>query len=234
MPLSITTSSSIGTSATLATTADGTQTLDSYSSQQTLLDASTTGSSSDDGSLALVLGGEATAVGEDTLADGSMLATVDGTGIVAVASGSAEFEAVAASTDGEAAFATADSYGAVSGADFLVVIGSNSEFVHQEPDESLSLATSQTTIFGLDTNSDSSVPLAESTLSDPALLTPMDEADPSQSLADSSLAIEGNVATLDVVAYVLGANTMLEVDASLLAVEDTLSTVNAGLIAVVG
>lgn len=232
MTLSMTTSHSIGTSATLATTTDGTQTLDSYSSQQTLVDASTTGSSSDDGPLALVLGGEATAVGEDTLADGSLLATVDGSGMLGVVSGSADFEAAAASTDGEAAFATADSYGAASGADFLVVIGSNTEILHQEPDESLALATSQTTIFGLDTDPDSSVSLAESTPSDPALSTTMDEADPSQS--DSSLAIEGNVATLDVAADVFGADTVLEVEGSLLTVEDTLSTVNASLVGVVG
>jgi hypothetical protein len=229
MPLSITTSSSIGTSAALATTADDAQTLDSYSSQQTLLNASTTGSSSDDGSLALMLGGEATAVGEDTLAVGSVLATVDGTGIVAVASGGVDFSAAAVSTDGGAAFATADSYGAASGADFLVVIGSTTEILHQATDESLSLATSQTTIFGLDTDPGSSAPLAEATPRDPALST-----DPSQSLADSSLAIEGNVAILDVVADVLGPNTVLEVDGSVLAVEDTLSTVNAALIAVTG
>jgi hypothetical protein len=65
MSISVTTSTSLATSTTLATTSDDTQTLDSYATEQSLLATSVSDDPTSDDLLAFVLGGEATAVGEE-------------------------------------------------------------------------------------------------------------------------------------------------------------------------
>jgi hypothetical protein len=208
------------------------------------------------------LGGEATAVGDDTLALGSMEATLDATGSTTSAYGSATFVAAAESTGDETAFVTAESYGSLSGMDVLVVTTSNTEFVQEGPDGSLWVATSETTLYGVDFDSLVTDGSADSAalLSDEGLDTTGDLAaddlagsdsetgdlefsdlstgDLSDSvtdpLDDDWIDIDGNVALLDVDADVLGSDTLLLVAADVLTIEDTLSTVVADLIAVVG
>jgi hypothetical protein len=236
MTVSVTTSSSVAVSTTLATTTDGDiQTLDSYATEQALLDAS----APDTSGLAMVLGGEATAIGVDTLAAADMTVELDGTGPVATAEGTATFVAVAASPGDETAFATADSFGGLSGADFQVVLTSNTQIVDQSPDESIAIATSSTALYGLDFDSTTA---SGSSGSDPMLdPTAEDElsgiSDPTsndQDDLDLGLEIEGNVATLDVTADASGEDTLLEVVGSVLTIEDTLSTVTGEIIAAVG
>ncbi len=231
MTVNVTTSSSVGISTTLATTAGDTQTVDSYATEQFLLDTMSDTAASD-GSLLLLLAGEATAVGEDTLAIGSMSASVDGAGTVATAEGSATFVAAAASPDGDIAFATADSFGALSGADFLIVITGDTEIVHQGPDESLVVTTSQTTLYGVDFDAAASTAATDSAEADPAL-TAAAESEFAEIGEEGFLDIEGNIAMLEVDAQANGPDTLLEVQADVLAVEDTLSTVSAELLAVV-
>lgn len=234
MTFSVTTGSSIGVSAIQATATNDTQTLDSYVTRQTLLDTSASGSSADDGSVALVIGGEATAIGQNTLAVGSMTADIDGTGSVTTVSGNAAFGAVATATGDELAFATAGSYAVVSGIDYSVVIGSSSEIVHQEPGASLWLATSETTIYGVDLDPDNLGAITDTSLTEPGPSS-LDDVDllladePGASL-DPSVLIDGNAAIMDVVANVSGENTLLGVEISVLTVEDTLSTVNAQVV----
>jgi hypothetical protein len=240
MTLSMTTSSSVDVSTTLATTTDSdTTTLNSYATEQTLLNSSVSDPTSDSSGLALVLGGEATAIGEDTLAVGSMSADLDATGSLATVEGNASFIAVAETTGDETAFVTADSFGGLSGADLLFVLTSNTQIVDQGPDGSLAIATSDITLYGLDfdstaggggsTESDPMLdPLAESEL--PAT---MDSTTDDEDLYDLALDIEGNVAVLEVTAEVSGQDTLLEVGASVLTVEDTLSTVTGEIIAAV-
>jgi hypothetical protein len=235
MTVSVTTSSLVAVSTTLATTTDtDTQTLDSYATEQALLDAS----GPDTSGLAMVLGGEATAVGADTLAAADMMAQLDGTGLVATAEGAATFVAVAASPGDEIAFATADSFGGLSGADFQVVLTSNTQIIDQGPDESIAVASSSTALYGLDFDSTTA---SGSAGSDP-MLDPIAEdelpeiTDPTsndQSYLDLGYEIEGNVAVLDIAADASGQDTLLEIAASVLTVEDTLSTVTGEIIAAV-
>jgi hypothetical protein len=238
MTLSVTTSSSVDVSTTLATNTDSdTATLNSYATEQTLLYSAVSDPSSDP--LALVLGGEATAIGEDTLAAGSMSAELDTTGSLTTVEGSASFVAVADSPGDETAFATANSFGGVSGADFLLVFTSDTQIVDQGSDGSVAIAASDMMLYGLDFDSiagDGSDetdpmldPLAESEL--PATTEPTTDDD---HLYDLAFDIEGNVAVLEVTAEVTGSDTLLEVGASVLTVEDTLSTVTGEIIAAVG
>jgi hypothetical protein len=101
----------------------------------------------------MVLGGEATAVGDDTLALGNMQATLDATGSVTSAYGSATFVAAAVSEGDQTAFATAASYGFLSGMDVLIVTTSNTQLTQEGPDGSLWVATSETTLYGVDFDS---------------------------------------------------------------------------------
>ncbi len=212
--------------------------MNSYATEQTLLYGSVSDPSSDPSALALVLGGEATAIGEDTLAVGSMSAELDTTGLLATMQGSASFVAVAESPGDEIAFATANSFGGLSGADFLLVFTSNTQIVDQGPDGSVAIATSEMTLYGLDfdsiaaggsTEADPMLdPLAESEL--PAT---MDPATDDEDLYDLAFDIEGNVAVLEITAEVSGPDTLLEVGASVLTVEDTLSTIIGEIIAAV-
>jgi hypothetical protein len=233
MTLNVTTSSSVGISTTLATIDGDTQTVDSYATEQFLLDTMSDAAASD-GSLVMLLEGEATAVGEDTLAVGSMSAAVNGMGSVATAEGGATF-AAAASSGTDIAFATADSYGVLNGADLLIVITGNTEIAHQGPDGSLWVATSQTTLYGADFDAAASTAAADSADSDLALDPPAESESAAihdQEFLDE-LDIEGNIAILQVDAQANGSDTLLQVEAGVLAVEDTLSTVSAQLSAVI-
>jgi hypothetical protein len=142
MSLTVTTRASTDVSTT-----DGTgETVDSYSTEQSV----SISVAPDPSDVAMELGGEATAVGDDTLALGSMDASVDGTGSVTSAYGSATFIAAAESEGGETAFATADSYGFLSGMDFLVVFTNDTQIIQEGPDGSLWISTSETTLYGMD------------------------------------------------------------------------------------
>jgi hypothetical protein len=254
MPIALTTSSSIATSTT-----DGTaETVDSYTSDSSLSFSSVPDSSD----VVMELGGEATAIGEDTLAIGSLEATLDATGSTTSAYGSATFVAAAESEGDGTAFATAQSYGFVSGMDILMVTTSNSEFVQEGPDGSLWVATSETTLYGVDFDSlsmdgsaDSGVPPPDQGLDTTDDLAVDDFAGSDSEtddlevsdlsigglsdsvtdhLDDDWIDIDGNVALLDVDADVLGSDTLLLVAADVLSIEDALSTVVADLLAAVG
>jgi hypothetical protein len=73
-----------------------------------------------DGGITAKLGGESTAVGTDTLAEGDASLEVRDLGAVTVVKGTATFSATAKSPEGTQAFATADSYADISGADNVV------------------------------------------------------------------------------------------------------------------
>ena len=239
MSLTVTTNASVEMSST-----DGdSQTVESYTSEF----SASIGIAPDSSDVVLGLGGEATAVGDNTLALGSLEAELDATGAVTSAYGSATFIAAAESPYGETAFATANSYGFVTGMDFLAVVTSNTEIVQEGPDGSLWVATSETTFYGVDydalatdgilsTNSSSSaedddVP-ATGDIDDPTA------GDLSGSATDHSdedwTDIGGNLALLDVDADVFGSDTLLLVEADVLTIENTLSTVIADLFAAVG
>jgi hypothetical protein len=231
MTVSVTTSSSVATTTTLATTSGDESTLDSYSTQQTLLDSSTTDAASDDDALALVLGGEATAIGDGTLALGSIEALIDETGAATIVDASVDFGAVGTSAD-DTAFATATTYGDVSGSDYTVVIGRNTEVVHQDPDQSVGIATSETSVHAVELGGD-----GQSSSGDAPVSTsesgPLDDVDISDFLFDSSIDLDGNLAEIDVSATALGSDTLLDVEVSVLTVEDTLSTLSGALVGAV-
>jgi hypothetical protein len=236
MSLTVTTNASVDLS-----TSDGTtETVESYTNEF----SASISIAPDSSDVAMELGGEATAIGDDTLALGSLEATLDATGSVTSAYGSATFVAAAESEGDETAFATADSFGSLSGMDVLVVITSNTQTVQEGPDGSLWVATSETTFYGVDYDSlatDGASPSSEgdeAPVADDFMISDPSAADLSDSDADlldtDWVDIEGNIALLDVDADVLGEDTLLEVAADVLTIEDTLSIVVADLFAVVG
>jgi len=252
MSLTVSSSASVSSSTTDGTTG----TVESYTSEFSALISSAPDSSD----VVMVLGGEATAVGDGTLALGSMEATLDATGSVTSAYGSATFVAAAESEGDGTAFAAAASYGSLSGMEVLIVTTSNTQFSQEGPDGSFWVATSETTLYGVDFDSvvtdgsiDFTSPLPDEGLDTTGDLT-SDDLGGSDSdtgdlefsdlsagdlldsgtdvLGDDWIDIDGNVAFLDVDADVSGPDTLLLVAADVLTIEDTLSTVVADLLAV--
>src|SRR5687767_11081720 len=98
----------------------------------------------DQGSVTAVLGGESTAVGQDTLAEGSASLHVKDHGPVTIVRGTAAFCATAQSTDDSPTYATADSFAYVSGADLCRTKTKTTSQADQDEDTSTWSATSTT------------------------------------------------------------------------------------------
>jgi hypothetical protein len=183
------------------------------------------GTPTSDGGITAKLGGEATAVGTDTLAKGDASLEMKDVGPVTVVKGTATFSATSKSADGSQAFATADSFADISGADNVVTKTKTSSYPDLDGGDSTWSETSTTRVMAIDIEgitlpktlnvSQGKANSLTSTLSDKAGNQPFDPIDP-----------DGNVATVDVDVQVVGENTFASVDTSVLAVEDTLSTVN--------
>jgi len=179
-----------------------------------------------DGGITAKLGGEATAVGTDTLAKGDASLEVKDLGHVTVVKGTATFSATSKSANDAQSFATADSFADISGADNVVTKTKTSSYPDLDGGDSTWSETSTTRVIAIDVEgitlpktlkvSEGKAISLNSTPSDKAVNQPFDPIDP-----------DGNVATVDVDVQVLGDNTYASVDTSVLAVEDTLSTVNA-------
>ncbi|MEP9377231.1 hypothetical protein ABLE91_10980 [Aquabacter sp. CN5-332] len=201
------------------------------------LAVSTGPTSSEEESMALQLGGDATAVGENTLATANVTATVSGNEDVQSAYGSAAFSAWGSGPADAGVFATAVSYGAVYGdADYGFSLNYTSESSSQNGDTIEWESTSITEVFALDIDG---VPTQSSDASDSAAQQPPPEdPQPEPSGFDPDWAgcgcdpiddwgggVDGNVAIFDVFAEAVGDNSLVEVEVAALTVEDQLSTV---------
>ncbi|HQS10619.1 MAG TPA: hypothetical protein PLK13_17495 [Xanthobacteraceae bacterium] len=200
------------------------------------LDVSTGPTSSDEAGMALSLGGDATAVGQDTLATASVEALVVGDESVQTAYGNATFTAWGEG-DGTA-YASAVSYGDVTGeADHAFSLNYTSTVSSVDGDAATWAAIATTEVFALDIEG---IPFAPVTLQDEAadpgpgteVLVPLPDPVPDYVPdcgcgTDDSWAVEvdGNLAIFDVTAVAVGDNSLAQVDFFALTVEDQLSTV---------
>jgi hypothetical protein len=217
--------------ASTSTDSDGGSTHQTQSSDTTIgVYSGSLGSESDDGTVA-VLGGEATAAGEDTTAIGTIQGKVSDVGTAVIAEGSATFSASSETSGGEPAYASASTYGEASAADTLVTVTSTTSESLQTPDESKWTETSTTNLMAVDLNlsdtSDSPEAVNEpsGSSSDQQSDSPNEDASaPSEDFTYNGL--DGNLAIIEIDATAYGDDSLVFVDASALTIEDGLSAVN--------
>jgi hypothetical protein len=224
-------------STTSSTKEAGTTYLMSSGDQSSLLSTSvstTAQTSTPDNSdgLATSLGGEAIAVGEDTLAVGSISGTlVDGASATTL-DGSATMVAASESSGGETAFTDAYTFAEISdGAEFVLVINQETDISQQSASGNTSTSTSSTTIAAYDLQAISTgtkdpvlqAPEAmngdDGATAEPMASSPADE-------CDGTLDLDGNIAVIDFNGLAVGEDTFVSVDAFALAIEDELSLIS--------
>jgi hypothetical protein len=186
-------------------------------------------STTDQGGVTTVLGGQSTAVGQDTLAEGSVSLQVKDAGPVTIVRGTTTFSATAqstdSSTDSPTAYASADTFAEVSGADRVHIktktMGQPDQGGDTDTwDTDTWSATSTTRVFAIDVEGRTLPNSSASSKHQVKELSPADI---------DGVDIDGNVAMVQADALVEGENTYASVDTSVLAVEDTLSTVNVSI-----
>ena len=179
--------------------------------------------------VASLVGGDGTAVGEQTLVDANIFSRLIDLGSVTVAFGTATFKSAAVSGE-DLAFAAADTFADVSGADFVFVF--NKKVTNTSDGEtSFATETSATSYIAIDFEDFdfSEGPIAfnfydantylDGCRGDGASLVPN---------------IDGNVSLLDVDALAQAENTLVDVLASILTIEGQLSSVSAVAVSAVG
>jgi hypothetical protein len=196
----------------------------------------------------MAVGGDATAVGEETIATGDIDLEIKDMGTTTVASGSATFEASSESDGGDTAYATAVTEVALSPADTIYTWNVESSSTVQTDDVSEWSASSTTGVLALyddeseDTNSSGSTDTTTAE-DDSEGETPQVTGD--AEIADLQVDDEpltaftldydsGNIADLTIDAAAYGQDTFISVDASILTVEDQLSTVYGMVYGAVG
>jgi hypothetical protein len=170
---------------------------------------------------AVFLGGETTAIGQDTLVQASLSLQVKDMGRVTITKGTATFSATAHSDEGTGAYAVAVSQAGVSGADVVHTRTKTSSYFSQEGSTSTWSETSTTRIFAVDVEGGTQ---AKAQSVSKTRHKAGDQADP-------DFDISGNIALMDGDVLVEGENTYAGIESSVLTVEDTLSTVSASITA---
>jgi hypothetical protein len=222
--------SSSYTSSTTSSTATGvvieTATDEGTSSSSLTVDMTIATSSPDDSDgLSAVLGGDAIALGEDTLTVGSVSAEMVDGGSVTTLSGTVDMLAAAETTDGATAQALADTFADISsGTEFSFSYTLTTTGNQQSAAGSATTSTSTTgvTAYNLSlSGGDAGGTFAET---DP--IVPLDTSEPcsAQGGAGDDGDIDGNIAILDFDVLAVGEDTFVGVDAFVLAVEDELSS----------
>lgn len=169
-------------------------------------------------------GGDATAVGEETLVDADIFARLLDLGSVTVAFGTSTFKSVAVSGE-DGAFATASTFADVSGADFVFIFNTKTSTGGSTSDTTFALETSTTTYIAIDFED---FDFAEGQLT-------FDFGEAQAYLAGGcgrcstgkTPDIDGNVSMLDVDALASAQNTIVDVLSSILTIEAQLSSVSA-------
>jgi hypothetical protein len=183
-----------------------------------------------DSGIAAKLGGESTAVGTDTLADGDTSLVVKDLGAVTVVRGTATFSATAKSPEGTQSFATANGFVEISGADYVFTKTTTKSRPDKDGGDSTWSETSTTSVIAIDIEGitlPKVVSVSEGKVNSLIKSLTMTKPDKDANSWPDPVDPDGNVATVDVDVHVVGENTYAEVESSVLAVEDTLSTVNA-------
>jgi hypothetical protein len=223
--------SSTSAATTSGSTSGTTTGLDAY--QMDLAVAYGSGSSDDSGSGILALaGGDAVAVGENTLAIADVTAQASGDDISSEAYASSTLAAAATSSPDSIAYASTTSYAEVYGdADRSFSLSFNEATLTLTDTAAVSTSVSVSEAYALDIEN-----VLGTGTSTPDILSP--EPDLSGSTIDGSLeggeeydlgdfdlVLDGNVALADIDAMAFGENSLVEVEFSALAVEDQLSSV---------
>jgi hypothetical protein len=214
MSYSFKTSTSKTTShSTAQETGDG-----STTTQEAVSFTSTLATSTPDGSdgLAAVLSGDATAIGEDTFAFGSIEAVADGTGYVSSVDASVTMVAAAeAPADGDV-YASADTFAATSDdaeVTFTTTINKSSATLTTESSTANASSTTSVSAFNI-----------ESDVGGTSTYGSSSTADTSWDLGGEMQGdLDGNVAILEFGADAIGDDTYVAVDGFALAIEDELS-----------
>jgi hypothetical protein len=185
---------------------------------------------------AIAVGGEAFAVGEETIATGDIDLEIVDMGATTVASGSSTFEASSRSDGADTAYASADTMVALSPGGTTIAWNIESSSTYQSDTESQWDASSTTGTVSIYEDEPQTGSTSSGSMSDAAVSS--DDESPQATGDPGSLDIQlddtqilwdldaGNIATLDVDAIAYGEDSFLSVDASILTVEDQLSTVS--------
>lgn len=216
-------SSSTGTTTVVETTTE-----EETSSSSLSVEMSTQATSPDDSDgLAAALGGEAIAIGEDTLTVGTVSAEMDATGAITTLDGEVDMLAASESPE-DPAVAITDSFADVSdGADFVYTATVTSSSTEQTSTGSTATSSSTTdiTAYDLDLSSGEGSSGGDGVADSDIAETGDQEA--STSTADLDEDLEGNVAVIEFDATAFGDDTYVSVDAFALAIEDELSASGA-------
>jgi hypothetical protein len=184
---------------------------------------------SDEIPMSVLVGGEGNAVGEDTLVDADISCRLIDRGAVTVAFGSASFESIAVSGD-DLVFASAITFAEISGADLVLTLTRSTSTNCSEDGSSFASEQSTTRYVAIDFQD-------FDFLGGPLVLNYDDAGrylgQNSCRCNDSGFQIEGNVAQLETDASAEGENTLVDEAASLLTVEDQLSSVTAVVVTAV-
>lgn len=176
--------------------------------------------------------GDATAIGENTLAAGSASTELDATGFVTTFDSEMTVAAAAQSSDGETAYASAVTTLDLIGWSPEILIGfqEQTSVTEQNGTSTVTVATSTTEIAALDIHPWAVVSAGGSGSpagSDPgAAGGEVDDAAGSSSLADEVISLasfDGNYASLEFSAIAIGEDTYAAVEAFVVAVEDVVS-----------
>lgn len=242
---SSTTSSATLAESTSSTDSAGTTTASLLAVDETMVAVSITESEPSASDLMqMVIGGDATAVGENTIAVGSVSAEVSDNEITTTASGTATFSAVAQSEGEETSYATSYSFAEVLGGEKTIAMNHTSTQVYEAKSESTWSQTSTAQVFAIDidspgTSSDDlhDVPTGPAAERDEPSEYDAEavefEVEPSNEV-DESVMIDGNFAFFDVEAEATGEDTFLSLDAMAIVIEDQLSTVSVVVVAETG
>jgi hypothetical protein len=147
-------------------------------------------------------------------------------GAVTIVKGAATFSATSESADGTQAFATANSFADISGADNVVTKTKTSSYPDLDGGDSTWSETSTTHVIAIDIEG-ITLPKTLNVLEGKAYSLTSTPPDKASNQHFDPPDLDGNVAMVDMDVQVVGDDTYASVDTSVLAVEDTLSTVNA-------
>jgi hypothetical protein len=162
------------------------------------------------------VGGEANAIGDETLATGDILSQLVDLGSVTVAFGSAVFEAAAHSAE-QLVYAAADTFADVAGADIVVMFTEKSTFY--SADGSIATEKCTTSFVAID--------FEDFDFATGPVVIDANYLQDCTGEAGNSYQLDGNLATLNVDAVAEAENSLVDVMSSLLTVEDQLSSVTA-------
>jgi hypothetical protein len=174
--------------------------------------------------LTALIAGEGNAVGNDTLVDADIFSRLMDLGRVTVAWGSADFTSAAVSTS-DLAFAAADTFADVSGADFVFSFEEKLSVTGSLQDSQFAEEQSKTTFVAIDFE-DFDLPGGPLIVSASEVRYLDGDRSPGCD-GSASVDIDGNVAQLNIDAVAQGENTLADSAASVLTIEDQLSSISA-------